>query len=171
MTFSTKELAIDRNTIMRLVLVSSLVITADQISKAVITRFLQLYETVPVIPGFFNITHVLNPGGAFGLFARHSPEIRVFFFLVVSSCVAVLILWFYFQTAARYQVLSIAFAGIFGGAVGNLIDRFRFGKVVDFLDFHVGAYHWPAFNVADSAISVGMAVFLYHVVFKNIADT
>jgi signal peptidase II len=75
-----------------------------------------------------------------------------------------LIVYFYHQTPRSHPYLSAALAMIFGGAVGNLIDRLRFGEVVDFLDVHLGAYHWPAFNVADSAITVGIAIFILHVV-------
>ncbi len=101
------------------------------------------------------------------MFAEHSPEIRRFFFLFVSSLVALMILWYYSKTAATHRALSYGLAAIFAGAVGNLIDRFRFGMVVDFLDFYLGAYHWPAFNVADSAITLGMIVFVYHVVLNK----
>ena len=154
----------------RLILIAGSVIVLDQITKALIIRTLALYESITVIPGVFDITHVLNPGGAFGLFASHSPGVRAFFFLIVSSVVACLVLWFYRQTAQSHPFLSCGLAGIFGGAVGNLIDRFRFGQVVDFLDFHLGPHHWPAFNVADSAISIGMAIFLYHVAFNKLSD-
>ena len=112
----------------------------------------------------------MNPGGAFGIFADQSPQLRKFVFLFLSSIVAVLILWFYKRTCGNDKILSSAFALIFGGAVGNLIDRVRFGTVVDFLDFHAGNLHWPAFNIADSAITVGMGVFLYYIVFNKISD-
>jgi len=159
---------IEKKAIARLGLISGTIVAADQASKALITASLSVYETIPVVNGFFNITHILNPGGAFGLFAGHSPEIRKFFFLFISSAVACLLLWLYQQTAKDHLFLSSGIACIFGGAVGNLIDRFRFGKVVDFLDFYVADYHWPAFNIADSAISIGMTIFLYHIVFKKI---
>ncbi len=154
----------------RLILISGPIVGLDQLSKALISNTVGLHESYPVIQGFFNITHVLNPGGAFGLFAAQSPEIRKFFFIFISSAVACLLLWFYRQTAKEYFLLSAAIASIFGGAVGNLIDRFRFGKVVDFLDFYLGNYHWPAFNVADSAICIGMSILLYHMVFKKIPE-
>ncbi|HKK90400.1 MAG TPA: signal peptidase II [Desulfobacteraceae bacterium] len=158
----------DAKIFLRLGVISGSVVAADQITKSLVTKFLAVYETVPVITGLFNITHVLNPGGAFGLFAQHSAEVRQFFFLFVSTLVAGLILWFYKQTARTHLVLSSALACIFGGAVGNLIDRFRLGKVVDFLDFYIAAWHWPAFNIADSAICVGMAIFIYYVVVKQV---
>ena len=151
-------------------MVSTSVVLADQFTKYLIKINLALYEQVIVITNFFNITYILNPGGAFGFFANQSPEIRKFIFLFMSSAVAVLILWFYKRCAAEYIFLSYGFALIFGGAVGNLIDRFRFGQVVDFLDFYIGTAHWPAFNVADSAISVGMTILIYHILFNKIPD-
>ena len=156
--------------LVRLVLVSAVIVMLDQATKALVTQNFALYETVPLIDGCFNLTYILNPGGAFGLFADHSPEVRKFFFLFVSSIVAVMILGVYRKVAATHRFLSLALAGIFAGAVGNLIDRFRFGKVIDFLDLYIGNYHWPAFNVADSAITIGMIVFVYHVVFNKIQD-
>ncbi|MBF0203195.1 MAG: signal peptidase II [Desulfamplus sp.] len=158
-----------KRTIVRLVLISGVVIFLDQLTKYMISTSLLLHETITVTP-FFNITHVLNPGGAFGLFADHSAVVRKFFFLFVSSAVACVLLWFYKKAADGYPILASGLAAIFGGAVGNLIDRFRYGKVVDFLDFYIGYYHWPAFNLADSAICVGMAIFVYHVLFNKVPE-
>jgi signal peptidase II len=154
----------------RLILVSGMVVLADQVTKKIIMASLALYESIEVIPGSFNITHVLNPGGAFGFFATQSDMVRKLVFLVLSSAVALFILWFYSRVAKTHVFLSWGLALIFGGAIGNLIDRFRFGHVVDFLDFYIGTAHWPAFNVADTAISVGMAVLIYHVVFKKMPE-
>lgn len=153
----------------RLLSIAGSLIVADQVTKWMITRTLVLHQQIPVT-GFFNITHVLNPGGAFGMFAGSSPLVRQFFFLFVSTLVSVALIWFYTRTAPTHRVLSMGLAAIFGGAVGNLIDRFRFGKVVDFLDFYIGNWHWPAFNVADSAICVGMAVFLYHLIRNDVPE-
>ena len=154
----------------RLVLVSIGVLVLDQVTKWLITVNLPLYSHIVVVDHFFNISHVLNPGGAFGFFADQSPGIRKFVFLFLSSIVALFVFWLYRKTAATHRFLSYGLALIFAGAIGNLIDRFRFGMVVDFLDFYVGAYHWPAFNIADSAISVGMGVLIYHVVFNKLPD-
>jgi len=159
-----------RNIWTRLALISGSIVFFDQISKYIIKINLGLYDNIIVIEKFFNITHILNPGGAFGFFATSSPEIRKFIFLFVSSVVALFILWFYKKSAGNYVFLSHGLALIFGGAVGNLIDRFRYGKVVDFLDFYIGTYHWPAFNIADSAISIGMGILIYHIIFKKIPD-
>ena len=154
----------------RLLLVSSLIIAADQLSKYVIQKTIVLHTQVEVISHFFNITHIMNPGGAFGFFATGSPGLRKFIFLFLSSLVALFVLWLYHRCAREHLFLSIGLAMIFGGAVGNLIDRFRFGMVVDFLDFYIGANHWPAFNVADSAITIGMGILFYHILFNKIPD-
>ncbi len=103
-------------------------------------------------------------------FADQSPGIRKFVFLFLSSAVALFVFWLYRKTAQTHRFLSYGLALIFAGALGNLIDRFRFGMVVDFLDFYVGAYHWPAFNVADSAITVGMGILIYHVVLNKLPE-
>lgn len=159
-----------KTAVIRLALVSGSVILADQVTKLMIKANLALYQQIAVIDNFFNITFILNPGGAFGFFANQSLEVRKFIFLFMSSVVAVFILWFYKRCATHFVFLSYGLALIFGGAVGNLIDRFRFGKVVDFLDFYIGSAHWPAFNVADSAISIGMGILIYHILFNKMPD-
>ena len=153
-----------------MILVSGCVVFADQITKYIIKINLALYDNIIVIEKFFNITHILNPGGAFGFFASQPLEVRKFIFLFMSSVVAIFVLWFYKRCAADFIFLSYGLALIFGGAIGNLIDRFRYGKVVDFLDFYIGSAHWPAFNVADSAISIGMCILIYHILFNKTPD-
>ncbi|WP_321492938.1 signal peptidase II [uncultured Desulfobacter sp.] len=156
--------------IRRLALVSISVLVLDQITKWLIIKHVPLYSHIRVIDHFFDITHILNPGGAFGFFAEQSPGIRKFIFLFLSSGVALFVLWLYRKTAEEHIFLSYGLALIFGGAIGNLIDRFRFGKVVDFLEFYIGSFHWPAFNVADSAISIGMGILIYHVIFNKLPE-
>ncbi|MCM2283921.1 MAG: signal peptidase II [Desulfobacula sp.] len=158
------------NAWIRLVLVSGSVIIVDQVTKHILKINLALHDHIVVLNNFFNITHVLNPGGAFGFFAGKSPEIRKFIFLFLSSLVALFVLWFYRKCAETHIFLSYGLALIFGGAIGNLIDRFLYGKVVDFLDFYIGSAHWPAFNIADSAISVGMGILIGHILFNKIPD-
>ena len=146
-------------------LISGLVVVLDQITKLLVLERLPLYHAIVVIPGFFNLTHIRNPGGAFGFMATGSQGLRNLLFVGVSIVAVGLIAFFYRQTPKTHPYLASALAMIFGGAVGNLIDRLRFGEVVDFLDVYLGAYHWPAFNIADSAITVGIGIFLLHVVF------
>lgn len=150
-----------------LVIISFLVIVFDQISKAIIVKFITPYTSKTIIPGVFNITHIYNPGGAFGFMAGQSILVRTILFLVVSTIAIGFIFYFYKNTPPTHPVLASGFALIFGGAIGNMIDRIRLGTVVDFLDFYIEGLHWPAFNIADSAISVGMAIFLFHLVFKK----
>lgn len=154
----------------KLVVVAATVIVLDQITKAAILNTLPLYRSVAVIPGFFNLAHIQNPGGAFGFLATQSSSVRIMFFVLISSLAVGLIFHFYRNTPKTHPLLATGFALIFGGALGNLIDRVRFGKVVDFLDFYLGSHHWPSFNIADSAITVGVAIFLIHLVFKKLPE-
>jgi signal peptidase II len=159
-----------KNKYIKLIVIAGAVILLDQFTKGLILRYLPFNKNIPVIDGFFNLTHIQNPGGAFGLMANVSPTLRSIIFLFISSLAVGLIFYFYKKTPAQYSWLAAAFALIFGGAIGNLIDRIRFGMVVDFLDFFVGNRHWPAFNIADSAISIGIGIFLFHLVFKKMPE-
>jgi len=134
------------------------ILVLDQLSKLIIVRSLGLGQTLPVIPGVFNLVYVLNPGAAFGFLASLPDGVRNPFFVLISVAAAVLIIM-YHARHLRSQVLpSLALGMILGGAIGNLIDRLRYGMVIDFLDFYLDRHHWPAFNVADSAISVGVSL-------------
>jgi len=155
---------------LKLASVAGLVIIIDQITKAVILSFIPLYRSIAVVPGFFSLTHIQNPGGAFGFMSNQSSSLLNIIFLFVVSLAICLVFYFYINTPKKYNLLSTGFALIFGGAIGNMIDRIRFGKVVDFLDFYIGDFHWPAFNVADSAISVGIVIFLFHLLFKKMPE-
>ncbi len=154
----------------KLAIIAGLIVIFDQITKAVILNAMPLYHSVPVIPGFFSLTHIHNPGGAFGFLANQSSSIRNFLFLFISLLAICLIFYFYKNTPKTHPLLSTGFAMIFGGAIGNLIDRIRFGKVVDFLDFYIGNLHWPAFNVADSAVTVGIFIFIFHLLIKKLPE-
>lgn len=139
-----------------LALVSLTIAILDQATKAYITHTMYLYESISVIPNFFNLTYIRNPGGAFGILASSSSAFRTVFFLTTSLFALVLLGTIFYRLRSEDWWGHFTIASIFGGAIGNLIDRLRLGEVVDFLDFYVGNYHWPAFNVADSAITVGV---------------
>jgi signal peptidase II len=113
-----------------------------------------------LIPGFFNLTYVRNSGAAFGLFADLPSAVRAPLFTAVSVGALVLLLFLLRGLRPEQWGLRVALASVLGGAIGNLIDRVRHGDVVDFLDVHWRGYHWPAFNVADSCITLGVAVLL-----------
>jgi signal peptidase II len=142
------------------------IIVLDQLTKAVIVRTLRLGDAIPVVPGFFDIAFVFNPGAAFGFLATLPAGLRGPFFILVSVAAVVLILIYRARYLRDKRLASTALALILGGALGNLIDRLRYGMVVDFLDVHVHQYHWPAFNVADSAISVGVGLMLLELVIE-----
>jgi signal peptidase II len=147
--------------------VAILVVVLDQISKAMVLRWIPLFDSIVVIPGFFNLTHVHNPGGAFGFLAKNGAFWRHWLFLGASFFALGILLYFYHRTPRSLPWLSFSLALIFGGAIGNLVDRLRFGEVVDFLDVYISHHHWPTFNVADSAVSVGIVIFIIHIVFKK----
>lgn len=109
-----------------------------------------------VIDNFFAITHIRNPGVAFGLFADGPSEYKTYLFIGFSIIAIVAILIFFHQTPQENKMVRIALILIFSGAIGNLIDRILYQEVIDFLDFFYGSYHWPAFNVADSCITIGV---------------
>ena len=139
-------------------------IALDQITKCAITSRFVMHESYPVINGLFSLVYVMNPGAAFG-FLANAPEIfRYIFFTSVTILALGLI--FYYLIKHKPQKLRLVFALtlIFAGAVGNLIDRLRFGAVVDFLDVYIASAHWPAFNVADSAISVGAVLMIWDMI-------
>jgi signal peptidase II len=154
----------------KLIGIAGSVVLVDQIVKTIIKLTVPLYSLITVIPGFFNISHIQNPGGAFGFLSDQDPTLRIIVFIFFSSLATIVILYLYYKTDESLPFLAFGIALIFGGAVGNLIDRIRFGKVVDFLDFYIGALHWPSFNVADSAVSVGIAIFLYHLLLNKIPE-
>ena len=147
--------------------ITILVIALDQISKILADHFLQYHQPVPLMP-MFNFTLMYNPGAAFSFLANQGGWQR-WFFLALTSIVSIFIfLWI--RKLKPQQVLQYtSLALILGGALGNLIDRAIYGHVIDFLDVYYQQHHWPAFNIADSAISVG-AVLLIYDAFKNSTD-
>lgn len=137
-------------------LVVLLGLVIDQASKLYIHNSMTLYQSIPVLDGLFNITYLRNKGAAFS-FLSHASW-RIPFFITVTLVAAVVILVALRKLNERQRLVQVALAMIFSGAVGNLIDRVRLGEVIDFLDVYWRNYHWPAFNVADSLICVGVAL-------------
>jgi len=134
-------------------LVSTLVMVLDYVTKRIIVDKLELYDSIRVFP-FLNIVYVENKGAAFGMFASLGNN----FFMAISFIALASILFYMSKLPKGLELFSISL--IFGGAVGNLIDRIMFGKVIDFIDVYVDSWHWPAFNVADSALTVGITLFI-----------
>jgi signal peptidase II len=142
--------------------IAAVVLCLDQLTKWYIRHTVSLYESIVVIDSIFHITHVRNSGGAFGLLAGSSQALRLPFFLLVSCIAVVALLFFVRRVEPGQSLLLFALGAILGGALGNLADRMVSGEVTDFLDFHWHGYYWPAFNVADSCITVGMLVLLFY---------
>ena len=160
--------AITGNRYTRLLLIAGTVCLVDQLVKALIVATVPIHQTIPVIPGFFNLTHIYNPGGAFGFLAASPSELRHLFFLISSMAAMGLVFFLYVKTPPGQGLLEVGLSLIMGGAVGNILDRIRLGKVIDFLDLYIKNLHWPAFNVADSAITIGIGLFIYHLIFKDL---
>ncbi len=135
-------------------LISIIGIIIDQLTKIYIDRSMQLFDSIPVMENFFHITYVRNRGAAFSFLSNASW--RLPFFITVSIIAALVILIAFRKLRDDQKLGQISLAMIFSGAVGNLIDRVRLGEVIDFLDVHWYRHHWPAFNVADSLICVGV---------------
>lgn len=137
------------------------IVVLDQITKAAILKRFFIHESYTVIDGFFNLVYVMNPGAAFGFLANMSETFRYVFFIGITALVILLIIYYIVKSTSQNILYIISLTLIFAGAVGNLIDRIRFGAVVDFLDVYIGTAHWPAFNVADSSISVGAVLMIW----------
>lgn len=138
--------------------ISLVVLILDQWTKVYIDRTFELYQSLTVIENFFNITYVRNKGAAFGMLS--DSAFRIPFFIAIAVIASAAILYYLHRLRDEQKLGAVCLALIFSGAIGNLIDRIRMGEVIDFLDAHWYQYHWPAFNVADSAITVGVALLL-----------
>lgn len=152
----------------KLLLISAaLIVALDQWTKIYIKNNFELYELRPVIDGFFSITYVLNPGAAFGMLAQLNESYRQLFFVVITAIAIAAVVYLMIKEKGMKMRL-ISYTLILSGAVGNFIDRVYIGKVVDFLHFYYKQYQWPAFNVADMAISVGIGLlFIDYIILKN----
>ncbi|WP_295899310.1 signal peptidase II [uncultured Bdellovibrio sp.] len=151
-----------------LVLISGILVALDQVVKIYVHTHFHLGESVSVIPNFFNLTYVRNFGAAFGFLAESHPSFRELFFLSMPPIALVIILGILRGVKDTDTKQIIALASIFGGAIGNYIDRLRFRYVIDFLDFHLyNRWSWPAFNIADMAIVGGVGLLLLLMFIEN----
>jgi signal peptidase II len=143
------------------------IIVVDQVTKAFIDGSMYLHQSISIIPGYFNLTYIRNPGAAFGIMGTTSSGFRLIFFFLTSILAMGLLITIFLRMDPRDWWGQLTIASIFGGAIGNFIDRLQYGEVIDFLDFYINGYHWPAFNVADSAISVGVVSLLLLFAFEK----
>ena len=143
---------------MRILWLTAFVFALDQLTKRAVQSSLSPYQSKPVIQDFFHLTYVTNDGMAFGLSMPGGRSIL----LILSILLTIFIFWFLWQERKGHALVRIGLALILAGAFGNLLDRVLYGKVVDFLDFMIGDFHWYIFNVADSSVTIGMILFIFH---------
>ncbi len=145
-------------------LVAAAVFFFDRVTKVLIERNVSVWDTLSVIPGFFNIVHTKNRGAAFGMFSDGSSELRTFLLIGVSALVLIFVAVLLLQPSragfSGSKMTMIGLSLVLGGAIGNIYDRIASGMVTDFLEFYLGQWHFAAFNIADSAITVGAALLL-----------
>lgn len=151
----------------RFFIILVLVVVSDQLSKLWILKNFALYDSSVIIPGFFNLTFLRNTGAAFGMLSDMPLLWRQIFFITIAAVALVALVVMQRKMGKENFWYTLCFALIGGGALGNVIDRVLYGSVVDFLDFYIGKYHWPAFNVADSGITVGVTIFLLLQIFEG----
>ncbi len=142
------------------ILIATLIVTLDRMTKFLVADRISLHDSVDVFPGMFRLTHVQNQGAAFGLFAESPSEWKVKILILFSLAALGVVSTLLWKNGNALNATAIALSLVFGGALGNLWDRVASGRVIDFLDFYMGSHHWPAFNIADSAIVVGALLLL-----------
>jgi signal peptidase II len=152
----------------RPLLIALAVLLLDRITKWTIARTIPLEDAINIIPGFFRLTHLENTGAAFSLFADSPSPFRTTLLIAFSMAALAVISFLLWKDRGVFHSGTLALSLIMGGAVGNLWDRLFYGKVTDFLDFYIGAHHWPPFNVADSAIVVGALLLFLRMLRKDL---
>jgi signal peptidase II len=149
------------------VAIAVVVFVGDQVTKAAVEDSLPEHTTVPVIAHFLNLIHTSNAGAAFGLFSGSPAPWKTVLLIVVSSLLLAMVIAVMWRNQQLRWETGVGLALILGGALSNLFDRIRFGRVVDFLDVYCRSYHWPTFNLADSAIVVGAGLLVFQLLFSE----
>jgi signal peptidase II len=152
-------------------LIAVLIVAVDRFTKYLVSSRIALHDSINVIPGFFHLTHVQNRGAAFGLWSDSPSEWKVTVLIMFSLAALMVVVALLWKNSNAMSTTAAGLALILGGALGNLWDRLAMGRVVDFLDFQVSGYHWPAFNLADSAIVVGALLLVGEILFSKGTET
>lgn len=140
------------------------ILISDQATKALVVRYLPEHRSIPLLEGYLNLAHVRNQGAAFGILAEGGPGVQRYFFIPISVLASLVILVIILRAREDETLKVIALSLVLSGALGNLLDRWRWGAVVDFIDVHYRALHWPAFNVADASISIGVILLIAQII-------
>jgi signal peptidase II len=149
------------------VFIALVVFIADQASKLLVKKSVRRDAVIPVVRGFFNLTRTENPGVAFSLFSTSPSPLKTFVLIALSAALLAAVLVILWRARALRWSTGMGLSLILGGAASNLADRIRYGKVLDFLDFYFRGYHWPTFNLADSAIVVGAGLLILDVLLSG----
>jgi len=137
------------------------VLVVDQSTKIIISQTIRPYTNISVIPGFFNLTHIHNRGAIFGFFSRSGGPFVSILLTVASLAALSFVIYYFIKTPPTEKMMKISLSLILGGALGNLVDRVFKGYVIDFADFYMRQWHWPAFNVADASITIGALCLIF----------
>ncbi len=143
--------------------VGSLVVLIDQITKIWVDKTMRVYESTPIVSGLLDLHYIRNTGAAFGFLSGSHAGFRIPFFILVSAVAIGIILFLFYKLEDSEVMMPLALSLVLGGAIGNLIDRIRLGEVIDFILFHYKGFRWPAFNVADIAITVGVSLLVLRI--------
>lgn len=146
------------------VVLALVILVGDQATKALVERSIPEHAVIPILPHFLNFVHSKNPGAAFGLFADSPASWKTALLVVASAALLVFVVAMVWRSKQLAWESGVGLAMILGGALSNLADRIRFGRVVDFIDVYARSYHWPSFNLADSAIVVGAGFLIFHLI-------
>jgi signal peptidase II len=149
------------------VAIAVVVFVGDQATKAIVESAIPEHAVIPIVPHVFNLTHVKNAGAAFGMFSDSPSPWKTAVLIVVSAALLVTVVTFAWRSRRLHWEAGVGLALILGGALSNLVDRIRLGRVTDFLDFYYRNHHWYTFNLADSAIVVGAGFLILQVVFGD----
>lgn len=142
----------------------TVILIADQLTKFIVDQTMPLHHSIPIIDDLFSLTYIRNTGAAFGILSGSAAAFRLPFLLLFSTVAIIFIIIMLRRLPDRETGLITALAFILGGAIGNLIDRVAYGEVIDFLDFYWSRFHWPAFNLADSFITIGVLITVYYLI-------
>jgi signal peptidase II len=146
--------------------VAAVVFVADQATKVLVRRTIDPGDSIPVLDGFVDIVHARNPGAAFSFLADAPAWFRGPFFLVITIIAVIVLLYVIGRLPREDRLMRVALGGVLGGALGNLVDRLMYGEVTDFVDVHWRTHHWPAFNVADSSITLAVIAVVAQALFS-----
>lgn len=149
------------------ILITIIVFFANWWARTTIVQTMSLYERIDVIENFFSITHIRNPGAAFGIFSKLDPSYRLPLLLCITFVALIFIGYLLIKSRQDHRTMRVGLSLVAGGAIGNFYERLIYGEVVDYLDFYLGNYHWPAFNMADVFISTGIGFIFLYTFFKR----